>query len=116
MLNRDLIRLRHMVDSTSAILEFAKGKNREDLSNRLLASGVARELEILGEAANAVSPAVQERFNQVPWRMIIGMRNRLIHAYFDIDYDIVWKTVVEELPSLRQNLISIVSQLEAENE
>jgi len=83
-----------MLDSTNAILSFVEDKNRESLdTNRLLLSGILRELEILGEAAGKVSRKTQDRFPDLPWKQMIGMRNRLIHAYFDVDHDIVWKTV-----------------------
>ncbi len=101
MKNRDLVRLKHMLDSARAILTFCEGKQRNDLSSdRLLASGVVREFEILGEAANAVSKSVQEQFQEIPWKSMIAMRNRLIHAYFDIDYDLVWNTIELKIPDL----------------
>jgi uncharacterized protein with HEPN domain len=63
-----------------------------------------RNLEILGEAASRVSPAFREAHPSIPWRDMIDMRNRLVHAYFDIDLDIVWKTVVDALPLLLEEL------------
>ncbi|MBX7066804.1 MAG: DUF86 domain-containing protein [Parachlamydiales bacterium] len=113
MENKDLIRLKHMVDSTKAILAFIKGKRRSHLdTDRLLASAVIRELEILGEAAGKISEKTQDLFPQIPWKQLIGMRNRLIHAYFDVDHDIVWKTVKEYLPSFQSELIQMISELE----
>lgn len=109
MVDKDLARLQHMLDSTNAILSFIEGKNRESLeSDRLLLSGILRELEILGEAAGKVSQKTQDRFPEIPWRQMIGMRNRLIHAYFDIDRAIVWKTVKDILPSFSKKLKKII--------
>ena len=109
MQNKDIARLKHMLDSTLAILEFIRGKERTDLeTNRLLRSGVIRELEILGEAAGKISMDTQNRFSDIPWKQIISMRNRLIHAYFDIDHDIIWKTVHDYLPILQRQIEGVL--------
>ena len=79
-----------MLDSTEAILSFAKGKRRSSLDkDRLLLSAILRELEIIGEAANRISEKTKKQFSDIPWKELIGMRNRLIHAYFDVDHDII---------------------------
>jgi uncharacterized protein with HEPN domain len=110
MENKDLTRLHHMLDSVNAILSFVKGENRNSLdTNRLLLSGIIRELEILGEAAGKVSKETQNRFPEFPWKQAIGMRNRLIHAYFDVDPDIIWKTTQKILPNLSEELKKIIS-------
>lgn len=71
-----------------------------------------REFEILGEAANKVSDKIKKRFPEFPWKEAIGMRNRLIHAYFDVDHDVIWKTIRDYLPSLQELLEQIVHSLE----
>lgn len=97
-MDKDLIRLHHMLDSTNAALLFIKGKSRIDLNtDRQLLSALTRELEILGEAANNVSKNTQERLSQIPWRTLVGMRNRLIHAYFDINIDIILEKAIQDL-------------------
>jgi uncharacterized protein with HEPN domain len=101
MENKDLVRLKHMLDSTKAILSFAKGKRRASLDkDRLLLSAVLRELEVIGEAANRISEKTKKRFPDLPWKELVGMRNRLIHAYFDVDHDIIWKTIQRVPPLL----------------
>ena len=105
MENKDHARLKHMLDSTEAILSFIKGKRRASLDrDRLLLSAVLRELEIIGEAAGRISEKTKKKFPNLPWKELIGMRNRLIHAYFDVDHDIVWKTIREYLPSFLKQL------------
>lgn len=90
MINNDLVRLKHMLDSATAILSFLKGKKRVNLNtNRMLSSAVIREFEILGEAAGKVTQRTQKLFPHIPWKQLVGMRNRLIHAYFDVSYDII---------------------------
>ncbi len=112
MENKDLVRLKHMLDSSHAILEFTKGKKRTSLNtSRLLFSAVLREFEILGEAAGKVSDKTKNKFSDIPWKQLIGMRNRLIHAYFDVDRDIVWKTIREYVPLLCKDLQKIIESL-----
>lgn len=115
MENKDLVRLLHMLDSVEAILSFAKGKRRSSLDNdRLFLSAVLRELEIIGEAAGRISIKTKRKFPQFPWKELTGMRNRLIHAYFDIDHDIIWKTLREYLPSFRKQLKQAIEVSETE--
>ncbi len=66
----------------------------------MLLFALVRAVEIVGEAASKVSPGTRTGNTQIPWPAIVAMRNRLIHAYFDIDRDVLWKTATEELPSL----------------
>ena len=61
---------------------------------------LVKEIEIVGEAAARVSEATREHLTDIPWDELIGMRNRLVHAYFDVNLDIVWQTVQEDLPKL----------------
>ncbi len=104
-----------MLDSTQAILSFIKGKQRTNLdTDRLLLSGIIRELEILGEAAGKVTLSTQHLFPNIPWRQLIGMRNRLIHAYFDISRDVIWKTIKNDLPPFYNDLERAISQLKSE--
>jgi uncharacterized protein with HEPN domain len=97
----DRIRLQHMLDSAREALSFTNGLNRADLdANRMLALSLVKCIEIVGEAAARVSQETRQQVPQIPWQDIVGMRNRLIHAYFDIDLDRVWDTVVADLPAL----------------
>ncbi len=106
----DLIRLRHMLDAAQEAISFVAGKSRRDLNlNRMLALSLVKDIEIIGEAASKITLETREQLAQVPWAMIIGMRNRLIHAYFEIDLDILWKTVAEDIPPLISMLEEIIS-------
>ncbi len=97
----DEIRLRHMLDAASEALSFAEGRTRGDLdTDRQLVLALVKDIEIVGEAANQVTEPTRQRLPEMPWERIVGMRNRLVHAYFDINLDIVWKTVREDLPEL----------------
>lgn len=78
----------------------------------MLLFAVVRALEVLGEAAAGVSPALRERNPQIPWRQIVSTRNRLIHGYFDIDPEVIGATVRNELPQLREALTHLLADLE----
>ena len=94
-------RLRHMVDAAREASSFAAGRTRADLdTDRQLVMALVKEIEIVGEAAARVSEATREHMPNIPWDELIGMRNRLVHAYFDVNLDIVWQTVQEDLPKL----------------
>jgi uncharacterized protein with HEPN domain len=94
-----------MLDAANEALEFIHGKNRSDLdTDRMLVLSLVKELEIIGEAANKVSAETRSQSNAIPWQDISGMRNRLIHAYFDVDLDVVWSTVTKDLPALKAEL------------
>ena len=101
MLRDDEIRLRHMLDAAREALSFARGRTRGELDNdRQLGLALVKAIEIVGEAAAQVSEPTRRRLPDMPWERIVGMRNRLVHAYFDINLDIVWRTVREDLPEL----------------
>ncbi len=109
MSNRDYVRFQHMLDASQAAASHLLDKNREDLDhNRLLLNGVVRELEILGEAASRISSTVREQFPSLPWKEMIGLRNRLIHAYFDVNNQAIWLVVKESLPPLILQLKQIL--------
>ena len=99
--HEDKVRLRHMLDAALEIQEYVQSSMREDLNqDRKLVHSLVRLFEIIGEAANQVSEELREDIPEIPWLVIIGMRNRLIHAYFSINLDVVWSTSKDEIPSL----------------
>lgn len=106
----DRIRVRHMIDAAREALSFADGRSRKDLDkDRMLVLSLVKDVEILGEAASKVSETTRQAYPSIPWREIVSMRNRLIHGYFDINLDIVWKTVAGELPPLVSALEELLS-------
>lgn len=105
----DSIRLHHMLDAAKEAVSFVYGKTRSSLDkDRKLGLALIKCIEIVGEAAANVTSACREDLPQIPWSNVIGMRNRLIHAYFDINLDILWTTAIEDLPPLIAELEKIV--------
>mgnify|MGYP001329820347 CR=1 FL=1 len=97
----DIIRLRHMLDATQKAIRFTTGKSRSDLvTDEQLSLALVRLVEILGEAAAKVTIDVQQKYSAIPWRQIIGTRNRLIHGYEDVNMDILWQIITHDLPPL----------------
>lgn len=107
----DLTRLHHIQDAAKEIIDFMSGKTRDDLANnRMLVLAVVKDLEIIGEAAGRISAECRTRHPDISWAAMVGMRNRLIHAYFSIDVDIVWDTVTNDLISLIEQLERIIQE------
>jgi len=97
----DKTRFHHMLVAAEEAIAFLRNRSRNDLDNdRQLQLALMRCLEIIGEAASRMSEETRSNNPGIPWSRMVGARNRLIHVYFDVDLDIVWKTVSEELPAL----------------
>ena len=102
-------RLRHMLDAAIEAIAFSKELSYQTLpENRMAVLAILRSLEIIGEAAAHITLEFQSSHPEIPWEKITGMRNRLIHAYFDIDYDTVWSTVERDLPALIEQLKKVI--------
>ena len=109
MKKADLVRFRHMLDAAKEAVEISSGKSRQDIENeRLLNLSLVRLLEIMGEAANFISSDLQTKYSKIEWSQIIGMRNRLIHGYDNIDYDILYQTIKKDIPPLIVELEHVV--------
>lgn len=108
-MQHDLIRVRHMLTAAKEAMEFAAGKTRKNLEkDRIRVLAIIKSIEIIGEAASKVTEEFKSDNKYIPWNDIISMRNRLIHAYFDVNLDIVWQTVKSDLPDLIKALEKIL--------
>lgn len=97
----ELIRLRHMRDHAAEAIALTQNRKRGDLAtDRLLELALIRLMEIIGEAAGRISPETRAQLPTVPWPDVVAMRNRLIHAYDSVDRNILWDTIIHDLPSL----------------
>jgi len=107
---RDRVRLDHMLDHAREAITLMQGKTRADLdSDRVLSLALVRLLEIVGEAAGRVSEEECAQHSEIPWPQIVGLRNRLIHGYDAVDYDILWQIITDDLPPLVKALEAILS-------
>ncbi len=97
----DTIRTLHILEAAHKARHFVENRTRDDLDrDEMLAISLVHLLGIVGEAANCVSADFREQHPHIPWKKMVELRNRLIHGYFDINLDIVWDTVLEDLPPL----------------
>ncbi len=98
-----------MLEAIEKIENYIENLNYEEFSfDEKTKDAVVRNLEVLGEAANKVPKDIQEKYKEIPWSQIIGLRHRLIHGYFAIDYKIVWFIITEQLPELKEKIKEIL--------
>ena len=109
---RDRVRLQHLADALNSAIRFARGRERGDLdADEMLLFALVRAIEIAGEAASQVTAETRAQLPDLPWSSIVGMRNRLVHAYFDINRDILWTTVTEAAPPLAERLKNLLQRV-----
>jgi uncharacterized protein with HEPN domain len=102
--------LRHMLDHAQEAVGFIQGKRREDLNtDRMRTLALTRLLEVIGEAAARMPAEVAAAHPQIPWAQIVALRNRLIHGYDNVDLDILWKILTDDLPPLIAALQAILA-------
>lgn len=106
MSTRDIsMLLDDMLESVIIIRQYLQGVTESAFqANRMIQDAVVRRLEILGEAANQVPTDYCAQHPEIPWSLVTGMRNRLVHGYFLVDWDIVWRTIQTEVPALEAPL------------
>ena len=102
-MDKDKLYFQHIIQAVGKIREYTKEISLEEFKNSsLVQDGTIRELEIIGEAARMISEKTKQLYPDIPWYEISGMRNRLIHEYFGVDLDAVWKTIAEDLDILTE--------------
>ncbi|QPD05489.1 MAG: hypothetical protein Nkreftii_003263 [Candidatus Nitrospira kreftii] len=105
----DLFYVGHMLDKAQETLSLVHEKTRQDYDrDTVLRLALTHLIQVIGEAARRVSPPFRERYPEIPWDAIAGMRNKIVHDYMDVDEDIVWDSVAHELPLLVEELKRIV--------
>jgi uncharacterized protein with HEPN domain len=111
MKNGDRIYLRHIADAIATIEEYLTGLTCGTFGERrMVVDAVVRELEIIGEAAGNVSETFRSEHPELPVQLMVGMRNRLIHEYFGVKTDVVWDTCMEDLPRLKEIVLSVLEE------
>ena len=97
--------LQDILDSITKVEEFIKDFTFEQFENdEKTTEAVIRKLEIIGEAAKNLPEEARDKYPNVPWGKMIGMRNKILHEYFGVDTETVWKTITEDLPMLKKSL------------
>ncbi|MDZ4677592.1 MAG: DUF86 domain-containing protein [Oligoflexia bacterium] len=105
------LRIHDILDGIKDIKSFIADRTREQFSaDKKTYLAVIRSLEVIGEAAHHTPDAIKKKYPEIPWRKIKDFRNVLVHQYFGIDNDIIWKTINDELLSLVQVFEKILSQ------
>ncbi len=108
----DKARLEHILESANDAISFLGNMTVDELSqNRMALQAIVRSVEIIGEAASQLTQEFRSKNTHVPWVQIIGMRNRLIHAYFDIDHELVFSTVQSDIPILVNQIKQIILKI-----
>ena len=104
----DRVYVQHILDAIAQIEEYTEDVDRETFkSNRMLQDATVRQIEIVGEASRQLSDSFRAETNGIPRRAVIGMRNRIVHDYLNIDLDTVWEVVQGDLPTLKSRLSEI---------
>ncbi len=105
-----------ILESIDETEEFIRGMSFEDfLGDRKTTNAVIRSLEVIGEAAKNIPDSIKDKFLDVPWWKMAGMRNKLIHEYFGVDLEIVWQAIKEDLPFVKPLIEKVLKELDREN-
>lgn len=107
--------LKDIINAMDAIERFTKGMELDDLvKDDKTSSAVIRKFEIIGEAVRNIPDWLRGKYPQIQWRRMVGMRDRLIHAYFGVDYELVWEAIKSEIPKVKPELQKILKEMERE--
>src|SRR5687768_6018376 len=102
--------LQDILDSAGEIGEFILGIAKDEfLSNKMLQAAVLQKLMIIGEASSKLSADLKSRYSDVDWSAIVGARHIFVHAYFKVDWDVIWETVKTNIPLLRNQILEIIA-------
>jgi len=112
MNERDRLFLKHILDAIADIETFTAEGRAGFMADRKTQSAVVRQLEIIGEAVKNLSATLTASESAVPWRQIAGTRDRLIHAYFNVDLDAVWSMIEQDLPALKSHTRRILEGMQ----
>lgn len=108
---RDKERLEHILAAIDRVARYTKDKTFDDLlADDMMYFAVVKNIEMMGEAANMLTSEFQDSHPETPWKMVKGMRNYIVHEYFQIDNAVVWDVVTNELSTLREQITRYLSE------
>ncbi|RYE28504.1 MAG: DUF86 domain-containing protein [Sphingobacteriaceae bacterium] len=103
--------LKHILDECNYLLKEYEQNSFDDLlENERLSKAICRSLEIIGEASAKIEPDLKLKFPEVAWREMSDLRNKIIHHYFGIDYEIVWNCIEDDIPELKEQIEKIIAE------
>jgi uncharacterized protein with HEPN domain len=101
--------LHHIINEAQYLMQQTQGLDKDEfLHDETLKRAFVRSLEVIGEAAKQIPDGLKQKYSHVEWRAMAGMRDRLIHGYFGVDYDVVWDAVTNNVPALHQEISEIL--------
>src|SRR4030067_2432495 len=107
----DKLLLEDILEAIESVLEYTHDITVEEFfSNKKTKDAVIRNFEIIGEAANKLSIELKNQYPHIDWQGIIGFRNKLVHDYFGVDYDVVWNIKTNHLPTLKNDIRRLISK------
>jgi len=108
----DCQRLLHILEAIGEIETYTQNTNLKSfLSNSMMRFACIKQIEIIGEAANLITPETKALFSDIEWLQIIGMRHILVHEYFGVDFDLIWQVIIDDLPVLKEKVTTIISKM-----
>ncbi len=111
----DKQRLLHMLESIKEIENYTTDVNYEAfMENSMLRFASIKQIEIIGEAANYITAETKMNFTEIQWRQIVGLRHILVHEYFGIDVNLIWQIIADDLPKLKEGILSAISTFDSE--
>ena len=103
--------IKHIRDAIDLIFEYTEDLNKTSFNLKdMIQDAVIRRIEIIGEAAKNVSIDFREKYPDIPWKIIAGMRDKLIHGYFNVDVERVWNVIVKDIPALKKQIEDIIDK------
>jgi len=106
----DRQRLLHILEAIAEIESYTNSVDISSfLSNSMMRFACVKQIEIIGEAANFISPETKVLFSDLEWKQIIGMRHILVHEYFGMDFELIWQVIIKDLPELRQKIEKVLN-------
>lgn len=108
-MRNDIEWLRDILDAIGQIEKYAVNGEEKYMRDELIQTWMIHHLQIIGEAANKLSTSIQEKYSEVKWYEVIGMRNLIIHEYFGVDLEEIWNTIVNDIPTFKVTIMKMIN-------